>query len=113
MRKLVEFATPKRLGNLRGGEEEIQQQKWFSTVDFEHYLAKQVFMHACLGVYACVGVCGVRVCACACASVHTCVYYISEMGSGLARIRVVCPLHRRNCRFIHLGCLLHSFFRPE
>ena len=42
VRKLLEFTPQSRLGNLRGGVGDIQKQRWYSEVDFERYLAKQV-----------------------------------------------------------------------
>jgi protein kinase A len=42
VKKLLIRDPVTRLGNLRGGSEEIRQQKWFSDFDFDRMLSRQI-----------------------------------------------------------------------
>lgn len=42
MKKLLIRDPCTRLGSLRGGPEEIRQQKWFLGFNFEHYLTRSM-----------------------------------------------------------------------
>lgn len=42
IKKLLQRDPITRLGNLRGGPEEIKMQRWFKDIDFDALLAKQI-----------------------------------------------------------------------
>lgn len=42
VKQLLNRDEPKRLGNKREGPDEIKNQKWFKSIDFDKLLAKQI-----------------------------------------------------------------------
>lgn len=42
VKKLLVRDAGNRLGNLRGGADEIKEQKWFKSLDFSKLLSKQL-----------------------------------------------------------------------
>ena len=42
VKKLIVRDAAQRLGNLRGGADEIKEQKWFKSLDFDKLLAKKI-----------------------------------------------------------------------
>ena len=42
MKKLLVREIQNRLGNLKGGVDDIKQHKWFTSIDFEELLQKKI-----------------------------------------------------------------------